>query len=280
MANECPLCGRARLDTASACACGYAFSVSTAATPVPFGLRSILLDLAVYMIAITVSGVAVWATAKVATEFHSGFLFLFVILPWVGTLAVILRRHCYPNTPVWRAGSISPLDPIPAPMGRKLYITLLSAFYLVLGMLLVYVILSRTWYAARFGAPNTSLVYDILHPWSVAPLYQTPVPAPKGDANAGPPTQAPWWLFPGVGMMLSLVPLAWCGTLETNTRRTRAGGTAQGHPPDLSWARVATIMALLLFWLPVIGLLAGIVAFWLNRRSPTWTYRAGQLGFS
>jgi hypothetical protein len=34
----------------------------------------------VHVIAITVSGVAVWAIAKVATEFHSEFLFLLVIL--------------------------------------------------------------------------------------------------------------------------------------------------------------------------------------------------------
>jgi hypothetical protein len=46
----------------------------------------------------------------------------------------------------------------------------------------------------------------------------------------------------------------------------------------MSWARVAAVLGLLLFWLPVIGLVAGIVAFLLNRRSPTWTYRAGQLG--
>ena len=66
--------------------------------------------------------------------------------------------------------------------------------------------------------------------------------------------------------------------METNTRRNRAGDAPQAYRPDLSWARVAAILALLLFWLPVIGLVAGVVAFWVNRRSPTWTYRAGQLG--
>lgn len=235
-----------------------------------------MLDLAVIVIAIGATGIAVWAIAQVATGFHSGFLFLLVILPWVGTLSFLLRRHCYPNTSVWRAGSISHLDPIPAPMGRKLYVTFLGAVHIVLGMLLVYVILSRTWNATKFGAPETSMAYDLLHPWSVAPLYQTPIPDPKG--GAGPPTQAPWWLFPGVGLVLSLVALGWCGTLETNTRRNELGGIPQVYGPDLSWARVAAILALLLFWVPAIGLVAGIVAFWLNRRSPTWTYRTGQLG--
>jgi hypothetical protein len=230
--------------------------------------------LAVLGIALAATGTAVWAIAKVVSEIHSQFLFLLVILPWIAALSSLLRRHCYPNTSVWRAASISPLDPIPAPAGRKLYVTLLSAVFLVLGMLLVYTVLSRTWYAAKFGAPPTSVAYDLLHPWSVAPLYQGPVPAPKG--GAGPTTKVPWWLFPGLGLVLSLVALAWCGTLETNTRRKRLGCTPQSNQPDLSWGRVAAILALLLFLLPVIGLVAGILAFWLNRRSLTWTYRAGQ----
>jgi hypothetical protein len=261
-------------DTAGPCACGYDFSAPTTAKPTPLEERAIFLDLAVLGIALAATGAAVWAIARVVSEIHSQFLFLLVILPWVAALSSLLRRRCYPNTSVWRAGSISPLDPIPAPAERKLYVTLLSAVYLVLGMLLVYVILSRTWYAARIGVPQTSLAYDLLHPWLVAPLYQSPIPAPKGGAR--PPTQVPWWLFPGLGLVLSLVALAWCGTLETNTRRKRLGCTPQAYQPDLSWARVAVILALLLFWLPVIGLVAGILAFWLNRRSQTWTYRGGQ----
>jgi hypothetical protein len=51
------------------------------------------------------------------------------------------------------------------------------------------------------------------------------------------------------------------------------------YRPDLSWARVAAALALLLFWLPVIGLVAGVVAYGLNRSSPTWTYRASLFGF-
>jgi hypothetical protein len=235
-----------------------------------------LLDLAVMGTAITATGVVVWAIARVASGFHLGFLFLLVILPWVGSLSWLLRRHCYPNTRVWRASTISALDAVPAPIGRKLYVTLLSAAYLAVTMLLAYVLLSRTWYAVRFGAPQTSLAYDLLHPWSVAPLFQKPVPGPK--AGGGPPTLIAWWIFPGLGLVLSLAALGWCGTLETNTRRDWAGATPGQHQQDLSWARVAAILALLLFWLPVLGLVAGGLAFWLNRRSPTWTYRAGQLG--
>jgi hypothetical protein len=228
--------------------------------------------------AIAATGIVVWAIATVASEIHLGFLFLLVLLPWVATVAVLLRGHCYPNTAVWRAGSISPLDPIPAPLGRKLYVTFLSAVHIVVVMLLTYVILSRTWYAAKVGAPETSLLHDLLHPWSVAALYQTPIPAPQGGAHVRPPMRVPWWVFPWVGVVLSLVALAWCGTLETNTRWKRAGGPAQLARPDLSWARVAAILALLLFWLPVIGLLAGVVAYWLNRRSRTWTYHASRFG--
>jgi hypothetical protein len=276
MANPCPVCGRINPGGAGPCACGYGFSVAAGAKPTALGLRAVARDLAVIVLAVTATCLAVWAIARAASELDVRFLFLLAILPWVGALSFLLRCHCYPNTAVWRAGSVSPLDPIPAPAGRKLYVTLLGAVHIAVGMLLVYVVLSRTWYAARFGAPENSLVYDVLHPWSVAPLYQGP--APKGGARAGPPTRAAWWLFPGVGLLLSLVPLAWCGTLEANTRRNRAGGMPPAYRPDLSWARVAALLAVLLFWLPVIGLVAGVVAFWLNRRSPTWTYRASQLG--
>jgi len=275
MPIQCPLCGRVNPDNAGPCACGFDSSAPTTTKPTALVPRTICLDLAVLGIALAATGAAVWAIAKVVSQIQSQFLFLLVILPWVGVLSFLLRRRCYPNTCVWRAASISPFDPIPAPMGRKLYVTLLSAVYLVVGMLLVYTILSRTWYAAKFGAPRTSLAHDLLRPWSVVPLYQGPPPAPKG--GAGPTTQVPWWLFPGLGLVLSLVALAWCGTLETNTRRQRPGRIPQTYQPDLSWARVAAILALLLFWLPVIGLVAGALAFWLNRRSLTWTYRAGQV---
>jgi hypothetical protein len=268
-------------DSSGPCICGYTFSTPGAAQPAALGLRGLCLDLAVMTLALTATCLVVWGIARVASEFHQEFLFLLVIVPWAGALASLLRRYCYPNTPIWRAGSLSPLDPIPAPLGRKLYCTLLGTVHIVLGMLLVYVVLSRTWQAARFGAPQTSLVYDVLHPWSVAPLHQAPVAAPKGPGQAGPPTRVAWWLFPGLGALLSFVPLAWCGTLETNTRRNRMMADTHEVPPaELSWARVAAVLALLLFWLPVIGLLTGVVAYGVNRRSRTWTYRASQLGLA
>jgi hypothetical protein len=231
------------------------------------------------ILAITASCLVIWAIAQVASEFNLKFLFLLVIVPWVGAVAWLLRRYCYPNTAVWLSGSVSPLDPIPAPLGRKLYVTLLGAVHIVLGMLLAFIILSRTWHVARFGAPGTSLVYDVLHPWSVPPLYQAPPVAPPARAQPNPPTPIPWWIFPALGVLVSFVALAWCGTMETNTRRNQAWSTPEGNRADLSWARVTAIMALLLFWLPVIGLVAGVVAYGLNRRSPTWTYHASLFGF-
>jgi hypothetical protein len=50
--------------------------------------------------------------------------------------------------------------------------------------------------------------------------------------------------------------------------------TVQG---DLSWGRVAAVLSLLLFWLPLIGLVAAALAYGLNRRSAGWTYRVSQV---
>lgn len=275
MAHQCPICGRVNPDVGERCDCGYSYSAPVAAKPAGFGPLAMFLDLALIVTVIATTGIAVWAIAKVASGIPLELLFLLGIVAWVGVTSSLLRRYCYPNTRVWRATAVSALDPIPAPLRRKLYVAFLSTVHWILGMLLVYVVLARTWHAARFGALPTSLAYDLLHPWSVAPLYQTPIPAPKG--GAGPPTESPWWLLPGLGVLVGVMTLAWCGTLETNAQWQRAGGLPQMYRPDLSWARVAAILGLLLFWLPVIGLVAGVVAFWLNRRSPTWTYRAGQV---
>ena len=280
MANPCPVCGRVNEDTSGPCVCGYPYSAPRAAQPASLGPRGLLLDLAVMALALAATGLVVWGIARVTSEFNLKFLFLLVIVPWVGVLAFLLRRHCYPHTAVWRAGSVSPLDLTPAPLGRKLYVTLLGAAHIVLGTLLAFVILSRTWHAARVGALDTSLVYDLLHPWSVPPLYQAPAAAPRGRVQPGQPTPIPWWLFPALGALLSFVPPAWCGTLETNARRNRMAEAGEAYPPELSWARVAAVLALLLFWLPVIGLVAGVVAYGLNRRSRTWTYLASQFGLA
>lgn len=49
---------------------------------------------------------------------------------------------------------------------------------------------------------------------------------------------------------------------------------------ELSWGRVAAVLAVLLFWLPLVGLVAGGLAFWLNRRSEGWTRLAGQVSLT
>ena len=45
---------------------------------------------------------------------------------------------------------------------------------------------------------------------------------------------------------------------------------------EVSWPRVSAVLAVLLFWLPLVGLVASGLAFWLNRRSESWTRWAGQ----
>jgi hypothetical protein len=48
---------------------------------------------------------------------------------------------------------------------------------------------------------------------------------------------------------------------------------------ELSFGRVFAVLAVLLFWLPVLGLAAGALAWLLNRKSTGWTYRASQMAF-
>jgi hypothetical protein len=49
---------------------------------------------------------------------------------------------------------------------------------------------------------------------------------------------------------------------------------------EMSWARVSAVMAVLLFWLPLIGVVAGTIAFWLNRHAASWTRRASQVSLT
>jgi hypothetical protein len=46
---------------------------------------------------------------------------------------------------------------------------------------------------------------------------------------------------------------------------------------EVSWKRVLAVVSLLVFWMPLFGLAIGGLAYWLNRRSPTWTCRASQV---
>jgi hypothetical protein len=49
---------------------------------------------------------------------------------------------------------------------------------------------------------------------------------------------------------------------------------------ELSWARVSAVLSVLLFWVPVIGLIAGFIGYWVNRQSGVWTRRVTQATFA
>ena len=238
--------------------------------------RHLLLDLFLIVLAIAGASLAIWGMAMAAPTIHKGFLIVLVVLPYIAVLSALLQRHCYPNTRVWRAGSISPLDPVPAPMGRKLYVALLTGAQAGVTMLLAFVILSRTWHV---GAPRTSFLYDVLHPWSLAPLAESPIVAPQGQAKAGRAIEVSWWVLPAVGFSIfPLIALGWCGTLEANSRRDRV--LQQAAPAESRGARVTALLAMLLFWLPLVGLVTGFVACRWNRPTGRWRYRACQVSLA
>src|SRR5262245_10586560 len=86
----------------------------------------VLLDLALIALAVAATALVVWGAARLLPAIPRGLLFLVVVVPYVLVLSALLRRHCYPNSPVWRGASLSPLDTVPAPWSRKLYVTLLT----------------------------------------------------------------------------------------------------------------------------------------------------------
>ena len=49
---------------------------------------------------------------------------------------------------------------------------------------------------------------------------------------------------------------------------------------EVSWGRVSAVLSVLLFWLPLIGLVAGALAYWLNRQAAGWTRRASQVSLT
>ncbi len=49
---------------------------------------------------------------------------------------------------------------------------------------------------------------------------------------------------------------------------------------ELSWGRVFAVLAVLLFWLPLFGLVVSGLAWWLNRRSQSWTRWASQVSLT
>lgn len=49
---------------------------------------------------------------------------------------------------------------------------------------------------------------------------------------------------------------------------------------EVSWARVCAVLSVLLCWLPVLGLVAGALAYGLNRRSASWTRWASRVSLA
>jgi hypothetical protein len=237
-----------------------------------------LLDLALIGLAVAATALAVWGVARLLPAIPRGLLFLVVIVPYVLVLSALLRRHCYPNGPVWRGVCLSPLDTVPAPWPRKLYVTLLTGAQAALAMLLAFVVLSRTWRVEGPGQPETSLLHDLLHPWSLPPLVESPTAGGNGPSRAAP-MPVPWWALPGMGVVFfPLVTIAWCGTLERNTLRARLPVTHQRLvQPDVAWGRILAAFAMLLFWLPLLGLVLAALAYLVNRRGAGWTLRVSQV---
>jgi hypothetical protein len=87
--------------------------------------------------------------------------------------------------------------------------------------------------------------------------------------------------------LAGLLPWALC-LMAASYRPSHSRAVAQGVTPamaaarevaqrDLSLGRVLAILAVLVFWLPVIGLVFAVLAYLVNRHSPTWTYRASKI---
>jgi beta-lactamase regulating signal transducer with metallopeptidase domain len=90
--------------------------------------------------------------------------------------------------------------------------------------------------------------------------------------------------------LMGLLPWALC-LIAASYRPGHSRAVVRGVTPEmavaremaqreLSWARVLSVLSVLLFWLPVIGLVVGALAFWLNRESGRWTRRASQVGLT
>src|SRR5690242_7736634 len=108
----------------------------------PFRPGVVLFDLALVVLAVAATALVVRGVAGLLPAIPRGLLFLVVVVPYVLVLSALLRRHCYPNSPVWRAALLSPLDTVPAPWPRKLYVTLLTGAQVGLALLLAFVVLS------------------------------------------------------------------------------------------------------------------------------------------
>ena len=90
--------------------------------------------------------------------------------------------------------------------------------------------------------------------------------------------------------LVGLLPWALC-LIAASYRTGHSRAVVRGETPEMavaremaqrevSWARVSAVLSVLLFWLPLIGLVAGALAYWLNRQSPNWTRRVSQVSLS
>jgi hypothetical protein len=246
-----------------------------------------LIDLGLIAASVFVTGLVLWGIANQFALIDQRLLMLLIIVPQVATLRALLRRHCYPNTGFWQlvraaggTGSISPTDAVPSPAISKAYVAFLNGAQAGITIILAYVVLSRTWYAANVGPPQTSFVHDLVRPWSVPPIHATTLTDNTG--KVGTSREIQWWVWPVMGVLIfPLFSFALCGSAERTTQIVRHGyaGIQQSLQSELSGARVAAVMSVLLFWVPLLGLLAAGIAFWINRRSAGWTYRVSLIAF-
>lgn len=89
------------------------------------------------------------------------------------------------------------------------------------------------------------------------------------------------WL---VGLLPWASVLVVCSYRLGHSRRVIRGVTPEMEvarevaEQEVSWKRVLVVVSLLVFWMPLFGFAIGGLAYWLNRRSTTWTRRASRVG--
>ena len=59
----------------------------------------------------------------------------------------------------------------------------------------------------------------------------------------------------------------------------RKSAAGLGYFAGVDGLRAVAVLSVLLFWMPVLGLLVGALAWWLNRHSVSWTRRLSQVMF-
>lgn len=187
-----------------------------------------------------------WGLATLTTSLHRFGFVVLVALPQIWAVAMLLRRHCYPTTTIGhmlRTASLSAGDAAAPPRGAKWIIALVAGVQAGLALHLALWIVAWTWQI------------------------------PAGNSL---------WFWPGLAALLfPALTLAWCGTLEHNSRYA-AIPVPLLRPPaeEIAWGGIVAGFAVLLFWLPVIGLVFAGLACWANRHSSRWPRRASQISLA